>query len=311
MTTAQQIDKTCIKLCFQIGTFLATGRLGKVTYGQYQARAVAIKHLSHFNFELSDDYMKQIVNWARLDQVNVLKIEGLLTKSYPHLIVMEEAAYPLKAFFAHQSPKTEGTLISAMRDCAQGLAYLHLNRIILRHLDADHVMVCPTPANELIFKLRPSSKFTLAPTEEQSADQQLIENECDLVSIRLVAPEVLSSSRFTPESDIWSLGVLTWTILSNDEPLYWGLSDGQVLSAVRGGWRLPLPQSMICAKKETLHAIMLQCWEARPQSRPRAKEVQFKFEQILVTHQNSATDNQQAQHHHHDQQDEDIPGIPV
>ena len=90
---------------FQIGTFLATGRLGKVTYGQYQARAVCIKHLSHFNFELSDDYMKQIANFARLEHVNVLKIEGLLTKSYPHLIVMEEAAYSLKAFFAHQSPK--------------------------------------------------------------------------------------------------------------------------------------------------------------------------------------------------------------
>ena len=301
---------------FQIGTFLATGRLGKVTYGQYQARAVCIKHLSHFNFELSDDYMKQIANFARLEHVNVLKIEGLLTKSYPHLIVMEEAAYSLKAFFAHQSPKSEWTLISAMRDCAQGLAYLHLNRIILRHLDADHVMVCPTPANELIFKLRPSSKFTLAtpppPTDDQSADQQLIENECDLISIRLVAPEVLSSSRFTPESDIWSLGVLTWTILSNDEPLYWGLSDGQVLSAVRGGWRLPLPQSTVCATKETLHAIMLQCWEARPQSRPRAKEVQFKFEQVLATHQSggpSPTTNQQAHHHH--QQDEDIPGIPV
>ena len=244
----------------------------------------------------------------------MLKIEGLLTKSYPHLIVMEQAAYSLKSFFTTEIPKPESLLISAMRDCAQGLAYLHLNRIIMRHLDADHVMVCPTPANELIFKLRPSSKFTLSTTASttdcESGDQQLIENESDFISIRLLAPEIISSSRFTPESDIWSLGVLTWTILSNDEPLYWGLTDSQVLSAVRGGWRLPLPQSTQCSSaKESLHSIMLQCWEARPQSRPRAKEVQFKFEQILASSQSSQIQSPQQQQQQNP--DEDIPGIPV
>ena len=246
--------------------------------------------------------MKQISNFARLENPNILKIDGLLTKSYPHLIVMEEAAYSLKAFFALSGQKSEVTLIGAMRDCSSGLAFLHLNRIVMRHLDADHVMVCTTQ-NGLMFKLRPSSKFALSPTESTNTDdQQLIENKCDLISIRLVAPEVVPSSRFTPESDVWSLGVLAWTILSNDEPLYWGLSDSQVLTAVCGGWRLPLPQVTQCTLKDPLHSIMLQCWEARPQARPRAKEVQFKFEQLLTQLQNSAVENQQS---------EDIPGIPV
>ena len=173
-----------------------------------------------------------------------------------------------------------------MRDCAQGLSFLHLNRTIMRYLDPDHVMVCPGPSGEVCFKLRPGSKFALSEEENESS-----------ISVRVAAPELFNSGRFTPESDVWSLGVLSWTILSKGEPLYWGLTDGQVLEAVRGGWRLPLPGAQFGAK-DALHTVMLQCWEARPNQRPRAKEIQFKFEQILAE---TTTTTKES----------NIPGIPV
>ena len=59
-------------------------------------------------------------------------------------------------------------------------------------------------------------------------------------STAYLAPEVLSENRHTPESDMWSLGVIVAELLTHAAP-WTGLSDGEIEYAVCSERRCPLP----------------------------------------------------------------------
>ena len=259
--------------------------MGKVTHGQLYNRRIAVKHLSMHHFELNEEYMKDLRTFGTFDYDYLIKIEGIVTKSYPDLIVMEYMEHGTLGEYC--DTQTGFDLAEALRDIIDGIGYCHLNRFILRHLDQNHILVTSTNGKP-IFKLRPSSKYYLA---QVSDEPEVTEDRIDL---RQVSPEVIQTGSFSSEGDIWSFGILMWSILSTNEEPYWGLSNQQVLNAVTGGWRLPKPN---CEKiseslNNQLHQIMLQCWEDHPSGRPSAKEIQFKIEKII-------------------NQTSNIPGIPV
>ena len=280
-----------------MGSMMATGRLGKITSGHMFNRRVAIKHLSMHHFELNEDYMRDLRAFSKFDYEYLIRIEGFVTKSYPNLIIMELMDLgTLQKYLLGPESKPEIIYPSMMRDIADGMAFLHAHRFILRHLDMDHVMVSSAGGSAIpIFKLKLSSKYII----ENGTESR------DHISVRQLAPEVIQQRRFTPESDIWSFGVLMWQVIAQNEEPYWGLSSQQVIDAVRGGWRLPKPNlsaGHISEKlNDDLHELMLICWEDLPPLRTPAKVIQAKLEQIIQNLAELSDDNK----------NDNIPGIPV
>ena len=286
-----------------MGSMMATGRLGKITSGHMFNRRVAIKHLSMHHFELNEDYMRDLRAFSKFDYEYLIRIEGFVTKSYPNLIIMELMDLgTLQNYLTGPENKPEIIYPSMMRDIADGMAFLHAHRFILRHLDMDHVMVSSAGGSAPIFKLKLSSKYLI----ENGTESR------DHISVRQLAPEVIQQRRFTPESDIWSFGVLMWQVIAQNEEPYWGLSSQQVIDAVRGGWRLPKPtitagHSISEKLNDDLHELMLICWEDLPPLRTPAKVIQAKLEQII---QNLAA-HSLSDINDDNNINENIPGIPV
>ena len=82
--------------------------------------------------------------------------------------------------------------------------------------------------------------------------------------IRWMAPESICDGKFSSQSDVWSYGVVLWEIATLAELPYQGLSNEEVLSHVKGGQHLPLPDN--CS--DFFHSLMLECWQIQPNSRP-------------------------------------------
>ena len=59
-----------------------------------------------------------------------------------------------------------------------------------------------------------------------------------------MAPESLTDGLFTPASDMWSFGVLLYEIVTFGTFPYQGMSNKQVLEAVKSGQSIQLPPNI-------------------------------------------------------------------
>lgn len=85
-------------------------------------------------------------------------------------------------------------------------------------------------------------------------------------------PEFLNSNesgaRATAASDVYSLGVVCWEILTGKEP-FTGQSAGQIMFAIVVGNLLAIPPHLPAELTQLLHA----CWSMEPGKRPSCSDV--------------------------------------
>ncbi|HEU0246553.1 MAG TPA: serine/threonine-protein kinase [Gaiellaceae bacterium] len=86
-------------------------------------------------------------------------------------------------------------------------------------------------------------------------------------TLAYIAPERLAGEEATPESDVWSVGVLLWEVLAGRHP-FWGLPLQEVARAIQAGApslaaeRTKAPRRLVAAVDSAL--------AADPEERPRA-----------------------------------------
>ena len=97
-------------------------------------------------------------------------------------------------------------------------------------------------------------------------------------TLAYIAPERLAGGDATPESDVWSVGVLLWESLAERHP-FWGLPLQEVAHAIQAGApplateRRHLPRRLIAAVDGAL--------AADPEARPRASELATQLRSSL------------------------------
>lgn len=57
-----------------------------------------------------------------------------------------------------------------------------------------------------------------------------------------MAPESVIDGLFTPQSDVWSYGVVLYEIITFANRPYQGLSENQVVEHLKSGKSLPVPK---------------------------------------------------------------------
>ena len=82
--------------------------------------------------------------------------------------------------------------------------------------------------------------------------------------IRWMAPESHLRKEFSPATDVWSFGIVTWEMHNPKELPYKGLSNTEVAANVCAGTRLEIPKSY----PPTVVNIMKACWQLNPSQRP-------------------------------------------
>ena len=64
-----------------------------------------------------------------------------------------------------------------------------------------------------------------------------------LLPVRWMPSEAILYGKFTPESDVWSYGVVLWEIYSYGLQPYYGYSNQEVINMVRARQLLPCPEA--------------------------------------------------------------------
>ncbi|CAN9503156.1 unnamed protein product [Ophioblennius macclurei] len=272
---AKEIDISCVKIEEVIGA----GEFGEVCRGRLKQAGrremvVAIKTLkAGYTERQRRDFLAEASIMGQFDHPNVIRLEGVLTRSCPVLIItefMENGA--LDSFLRLNDGRfTMTQLVGMLRGIAAGMKYLSDMNYVHRDLAARNILV----NSNLVCKV---SDFGLSRfLDDTSADPTYTSSLGGKIPIRWTAPEAIAFRKFTSASDVWSYGIVMWEVVSYGERPYWDMSNQDVMTAVEQDYRLPPP--MDCPM--VLHQLMLECWMKERNLRPKFTRIVSTLDKLL------------------------------
>ncbi|XP_077568597.1 ephrin type-A receptor 6-like isoform X4 [Stigmatopora nigra] len=279
---AKEIDPSSICIDRVIGT----GEFGEVCSGRLRIPgrldiAVAIKTLKGGYMEHQRrDFLREASIMGQFDSPNIIRLEGVVTKSRPVMIVVEYMANgALDSFLrTHDGQFTVLQLVGMLRGIAVGMAYLSDMGYVHRDLAARNVLV----DENLVCKVSDFGMSRVMEEDTEAAYTATVNpyfyRQGGKIPIRWTAPEAVAYGKFSSVSDVWSFGIVMWEVMSYGERPYWEMSNQDVILSMEEGYRLPAP--MGCPV--TLHQLMLHCWQKEPSQRPRFNNILCFLDKLII-----------------------------
>ncbi|XP_078513798.1 ephrin type-A receptor 3 isoform X1 [Lissotriton helveticus] len=263
---AKELDSTSVSIDKVVGA----GEFGEVCSGRLKLPSkkeicVAIKTLkAGYTEKQRRDFLSEASIMGQFDHPNIIRLEGVATKSKPVMIVTEYMENgSLDSFLRKNDAQfTVIQLVGMLRGIASGMKYLSEMGYVHRDLAARNILI----NSNLVCKV---SDFGLSRVLEDDPEAAYT-TRGGKIPIRWTSPEAIAYRKFTSASDAWSYGIVLWEVMSYGERPYWEMSNQDVIKAVDEGYRLPPPMDCPAA----LYQLMLDCWQKDRNNRP-------KFEQIV------------------------------
>uniref|UniRef100_A0A671W5B6 receptor protein-tyrosine kinase n=1 Tax=Sparus aurata TaxID=8175 RepID=A0A671W5B6_SPAAU len=270
---AQEIDVSFIS----IERIIGAGEFGEVCSGPLRLPGkreiqVAIKTLkAGYTEQQRRDFLWEASIMGQFNHPNIIRLEGVVTKSKPVMIITEYMENgSLDTFLKKNDAQfTVIQLVGMLRGIASGMRYLSDMGYVHRDLAARNILV----NSNLVCKV---SDFGLSRVLEDDPEAAYT-TRGGKIPIRWTAPEAIAYRKFTSASDVWSYGIVMWEVMSYGERPYWEMSNQDVIKAVEESYRLPGP--MDCP--EALYHLMMDCWQRERSNRPKFDEIVCLLDKLI------------------------------
>ncbi|KAM9813917.1 calcium/calmodulin-dependent protein kinase type 1D-like [Neosynchiropus ocellatus] len=177
----------------------------KTTGKLYALKCLKKKHLVKSNLENEINVLR------RIKHENVVGLEDFYESQTHYYLVMQlVSGGELFDRILSQGVFTEKDASLVIKQVLQAVSYLHENSIVHRDLKPENLLYYNTDVNAKIMV----SDFGLSKTLEHG----VMSTACGTPGY--VAPEVLSRQPYSKAVDCWSIGVITYILLSGYPPFY-------------------------------------------------------------------------------------------
>lgn len=202
------------KKLFQMGKVLGSGTYGEVREGQIKAtgQKVAIKVVVKDKNLGSEELVKREMEIvSSLDHPNVIKLLDWFESKDSFYLVFELATGgELFERIVSKGRFTEQDAQMHIKTILEAVAYLHEHKVVHRDLKPENLLFREdTPESPLLIV-----DFGISKTLNNTED--IMTTICG--SFGYTAPEVLQRRGYGKEIDLWSIGVITYTILCGYTP---------------------------------------------------------------------------------------------
>ncbi|XP_071083792.1 hepatocyte growth factor receptor-like [Haliotis cracherodii] len=256
----------------RIGTTIGAGNFGRVRAGilcpetgeDWHPRQVAVKTMkdNSQNMDLCS-FVEEALVMKEFDHENVLQLLGIsVSESQQPMVVLPFMANGDLLSFVSDVSK-EIRVYDILRwgvDIAEGMNYLSTLKLVHRDLAARN---CMLDVN-LHVKV---ADFGLC-RDIYSEGYYTSDNNKKL-PIRWMAPECIGIGKYSSSSDVWSLGVVLWEMLTRGATPYPEVDNWDIGIFLQSGRRLHQP--WFCSRE--LYKLMMKMWSEDFSLRPLFSEV--------------------------------------
>lgn len=243
---------------YRIVSRLGAGGMGVVykAYDEKLQRIVALKFLTASDLSLAD--RNRVLREARvasaLDHENIASIHAVEEAPDGRLfIVMGFYEGENLATRMSQAPLTIDQAVSVVRQIGQGLGHAHAHNVIHRDIKPSNVILCYDGVAKIV-------DFGLA----RAINGDTTQSTGVSGTLPYMSPEQVTGKSVDHRTDIWSLGVLMYELLSHRHPFPAENPAGTVAAIAKAQ---PAPMDNV---PEALQAIVYRAMAKRPENRYQA-----------------------------------------
>jgi serine/threonine-protein kinase len=229
MTAGLESDK--------VGSFRLIEKIGEggmaIIYKAVQPslkRTVVIKKLKDPNREIIERFKKEAFVSASFSQENVLAIYDFIYANKSYYLVMEFVdGHDLRDIIDFSAPLPPSVAALIIREIAKGIEYTHNKNIIHRDIKPSNILISHHGEIKLI-------DFGVAKDETPS---KLTLTGMIVGTPSYMSPEQANGDPLGPQSDIYSLGVLLYEMLTGVKPFLGDTNTEVLMKIVKGKFPSP------------------------------------------------------------------------
>src|ERR1700735_4625555 len=202
----------------RIGDYEILGELGKGGMGRvYKVRTVISERVKAMKVllpdlagqkDLADRFLREIKMLASLDHPNIAALRTAFTAENQLVMIMEYVEGETLAARVERGPVPVPDALKYMDDALAALSYAHKRNIIHRDVKPSNMMVTPQGLLKLM-------DFGIA---RSGNDKNLTVTGTALGSLNYMSPEQIQGGAVDARSDIYSLGIALYEILTGKQP---------------------------------------------------------------------------------------------
>ncbi|MTI79811.1 MAG: Stk1 family PASTA domain-containing Ser/Thr kinase [Firmicutes bacterium] len=222
-------------------------------------RLVTIKILRH-EFVSDTDFIRRFRREAQavasLSHPNIVNIHDVGQEDDTHYLVMEYIdGDNLKNFIRNHPDLSQGKVINIVRQLCDALQHAHENNIVHRDIKPQNVLITKTERVKL-------TDFGIA---VEANTGTITNTDTVMGSVHYISPEQAKGLTPGPQSDIYSLGVVLYEMLTGDLPFK---GEGPVAVALKHVQEQPpLPSDKEPGISKDLERVVMRAMEKNPQNR--------------------------------------------
>eukprot|EP00727_Mastigamoeba_balamuthi_P013490 m51a1_g8764 putative tyrosine-protein kinase src42a (745) ;mRNA; f:141837-144393 len=218
-----------------------------------------------------ENIVKEAAFLARMRHPRIVQMFGIAVYDGTLFLVTELAQGSLISLLRGKQLEKTAVLRAAL-DVVAGMNYLAQNGVVHRDLACRNILYSRSgPDNTLVAKVSDFGVSRIRDTVSLPEDGHT-STEMELQSslpMRWMAPESMEENQWSEKSDVWSMGVALWEMMTNGTRPWEGLTNTKVCEMVLKGSHLPKPPE--CS--DTIYAIMEECWQMHPEQRPTFRQL--------------------------------------
>ncbi len=239
------------------------------------ARPVAVKILNQAyrsDAEFVEKFQREAKAAARLSHSNIVGIYDVGVDGEEHYIVMEYVpGDTLKEKIKSEGPLDILTAVNIAKDIAAGLSHAHANNIV--HCDVKpHNVLMTADGHAKI------ADFGIARAVTEST---MTYGGSVMGSVNYFSPEQARGISITPKSDVYSLGVVLYEMITNRLPF---IGENPVSVAMKHIEEDVIPPSQYRPQcPPMLEAVILRAMAKSPESRPSSFDLVQELSNVAAT----------------------------
>lgn len=204
---------------YQIQSELGRGGMAVVYMAEHQLlhNKVAIKVLNEDyvrNSNIRNRFLSEARNMARMSHPNIIKVTDLIDDGDTVAFVMEYIeGETLKEYLEHKGKFTDDEIKTIFSQMLDAVGYVHEQKLVHRDIKPANFMITPNGKLKLMdFGIAKNADASSAEYTQTGTKQQM-------GTPMYMSPEQITETKsVTAQSDIYSLGVLLWQIVSGKKP---------------------------------------------------------------------------------------------